>query len=259
MALFQKTKDSPDAPLPLPRPRLRLSVPGEAAAECMRVGQLLVDGEQLVADNLATALSGANGDLLQFADIVLGRFGVGSRRTDQGDRRGHRGRCTRLEDDRAARQRQGLPRREDRPRSLRDRHRRGGRRDRRHRRRPEPGAPSCRRGRRGTSCAVDRCRSGDDPHVHRPHLPRQRRDRTAGQGLRGRRRPEQGGCRRRRGQPRRSGPDHPVGQPHRQPGDARPNLRHPRRAARRASCASGSASTVTSSRRSACRSACTRR
>ena len=43
----------------------------------MRVGQLLVESEQLAAENLATALSVANGDLLQFADIVLGRFGVG--------------------------------------------------------------------------------------------------------------------------------------------------------------------------------------
>jgi type IV pilus assembly protein PilB len=77
MALFQKTKDSPDTPLPLPRPdAASLAVPGEAAAECMRVGQLLVENQQLSPENLASALSGANGDLLQFADIVLGRFGV---------------------------------------------------------------------------------------------------------------------------------------------------------------------------------------
>jgi type IV pilus assembly protein PilB len=77
MALFQKTKDSPaDAAPSLPRPLAALAAPGEAAGECMRVGQILVESEQLVAENLATALSGANGDLLQFADIVLGRFGV---------------------------------------------------------------------------------------------------------------------------------------------------------------------------------------
>jgi type IV pilus assembly protein PilB len=72
MALFQKTKDSPDAPS-LPAPRLEAApvVPGEAAPECMRVGQLLVEREQITADHLASALSGANGDLLQFADTVL--------------------------------------------------------------------------------------------------------------------------------------------------------------------------------------------
>ena len=76
MALFQKTKETSDASLPLPRPQAAVVVPGEAAAECMRVGQMLVESDQLSAENLATALAGANGDLLQFADIVLGRFGV---------------------------------------------------------------------------------------------------------------------------------------------------------------------------------------
>jgi type IV pilus assembly protein PilB len=71
MALFQKTKDSPDAPS-LPAPRLEAPVvAGEAAAECMKVGQLLVEREQITAEHLANALSGANGDLLQFADTVL--------------------------------------------------------------------------------------------------------------------------------------------------------------------------------------------
>ncbi|MEO8266126.1 MAG: ATPase, T2SS/T4P/T4SS family, partial [Ilumatobacteraceae bacterium] len=76
MALFQKTKETSDASLPLPRPQAAVVVPGEAAAECMRVGQVLVESEQLSAENLASALAGANGDLLQFADIVLGRFAV---------------------------------------------------------------------------------------------------------------------------------------------------------------------------------------
>src|SRR5471032_1433930 len=76
MALFQKTKDSPDISASLPRPQAPLAVPGESAAECMRVGQVLVESEQLAAENLAIALSSANGDLLQFADIVLVRFGV---------------------------------------------------------------------------------------------------------------------------------------------------------------------------------------
>jgi type IV pilus assembly protein PilB len=77
MALFQKTKDSPaDAAPSLPRPLAALAAPGESAGECMRVGQILVENEQLAAENLATALSVGNGDLLQFADIVIGRFGV---------------------------------------------------------------------------------------------------------------------------------------------------------------------------------------
>ncbi len=72
MALFQKTtKDSPDTTLPAPRLEAPPVVPGEAAAECMRVGQLLVEREQITAEHLASALSGANGDLLHFADTVL--------------------------------------------------------------------------------------------------------------------------------------------------------------------------------------------
>src|SRR3954452_6450127 len=77
MALFQKTKESPDVASSLPRPTLPFASPGESGAECMRVGQILVDGGQLAAENLAIALSTANGDLLQFADIILGRFGGG--------------------------------------------------------------------------------------------------------------------------------------------------------------------------------------
>jgi type IV pilus assembly protein PilB len=49
---------------------------GAHGAECMRIGQLLVDGDSITAENLATALQQANGDILQFSDIVLGRFGA---------------------------------------------------------------------------------------------------------------------------------------------------------------------------------------
>src|SRR5436190_14352804 len=76
MALFQKTKDPTEAAPSLPRPQAAMAAPGEAAAECMRVGKILVDTEQLTAENLASALSGANGDLLQFADAML-KLGVG--------------------------------------------------------------------------------------------------------------------------------------------------------------------------------------
>src|SRR4051794_7485839 len=76
MALFQKTKESTEAAPSLPRPQAPIAVPGEAAAECMRVGKILVDTEQLSAENLASALANANGDLLQFADGML-KLGVG--------------------------------------------------------------------------------------------------------------------------------------------------------------------------------------
>jgi len=57
-----------DPTVPLARPE------GESAAECMRVGQLLVDGGHLTAENLALGLSQANGDLLTFIDLVVSRF-----------------------------------------------------------------------------------------------------------------------------------------------------------------------------------------
>jgi type IV pilus assembly protein PilB len=48
--------------------------PGLHSAECMRMGQLLIDREQLTTDQLATALQSANGDALAFAEFVLQRF-----------------------------------------------------------------------------------------------------------------------------------------------------------------------------------------
>ena len=66
MALFKGTKD-PGAP----------AVEGESAAECMKVGQELVDGGHLTAENLATALGTANGDLLTLAMELSAKFGVG--------------------------------------------------------------------------------------------------------------------------------------------------------------------------------------
>ena len=50
--------------------------PGPHAAECMKIGQLLVDREQLNTEQLAQALQTANGDALQFAEFVLQRFRV---------------------------------------------------------------------------------------------------------------------------------------------------------------------------------------
>ncbi|MEO6124092.1 MAG: GspE/PulE family protein [Ilumatobacteraceae bacterium] len=51
--------------------------PGLSAAECMQVGQLLVDAGQLTAEALATSLQLANGDLLEFSDLALKRFACG--------------------------------------------------------------------------------------------------------------------------------------------------------------------------------------
>jgi len=65
MALFKGSKEAPPA------------AEGESAAECMKVGQALVESGQLTAEHLAGALAQANGDLLQFADIALGRYGAG--------------------------------------------------------------------------------------------------------------------------------------------------------------------------------------
>ncbi len=79
MALFNKTKE------PLAPPTGDFAAPqtpatpagGQSAAECMQVGQLLVESGQMAPEALATTLLQASGDLLQFGDIALGRFGCG--------------------------------------------------------------------------------------------------------------------------------------------------------------------------------------
>jgi type IV pilus assembly protein PilB len=78
MALFKQSKDSGStAVLDDDARRDEPAPPGEAAAECMRVGQILVDAGHLTPDNLAIALSGANGDLLEFANLAVGKINVG--------------------------------------------------------------------------------------------------------------------------------------------------------------------------------------
>lgn len=77
MALFKsKESGAPTAVAAPPRERIE-ATPGPYAPECMKIGQLLIEQDQLSHDNLATALQMANGDAMQFADIVLGRFGAG--------------------------------------------------------------------------------------------------------------------------------------------------------------------------------------
>ncbi len=65
MALFKGSKDQVTPP------------EGEAAAECLKVGQILVEGGHLSAENLAEALATANGDLLAFAHAMGTRYSVG--------------------------------------------------------------------------------------------------------------------------------------------------------------------------------------
>ncbi len=76
MGLF-KSKTGTLTELPPPAAAAAATPDGPASAECMQIGQLLADHGHLRPDDLATALSQANGDLLHFGDIVLGRFGVG--------------------------------------------------------------------------------------------------------------------------------------------------------------------------------------
>jgi type IV pilus assembly protein PilB len=77
MALFTKNQREagvaqPSAAGDLPAPEAG----GLSGAECMQIGQMLVDGEQLTAEALATTLRLANGDLLQFSDLAIARFGT---------------------------------------------------------------------------------------------------------------------------------------------------------------------------------------
>jgi type IV pilus assembly protein PilB len=74
MALFKGNKDS--GTLLDEREAAPDKQPGEAAAECMRVGQVLVDAEHMTADQLAILLGVANGNLLAFGDLALQRHGV---------------------------------------------------------------------------------------------------------------------------------------------------------------------------------------
>jgi len=50
---------------------------GQSSAECMQIGQLLVDSGQLTPEALATTLQLSNGDILQFGELALSRFAVG--------------------------------------------------------------------------------------------------------------------------------------------------------------------------------------
>jgi len=77
MALFKGNKTDAASTPPRRADDKTAAGAGAHAAECMRVGQLLVDGDNLSSEHLATALQHANGDVLQFSDIVLGRFGTG--------------------------------------------------------------------------------------------------------------------------------------------------------------------------------------
>jgi type IV pilus assembly protein PilB len=78
MALFRGKTDDPEASGGAGDASGESGPPaGESAAECMKVGQALVEAGALTPEALATALRTANGDLLQFGDLALGRFGAG--------------------------------------------------------------------------------------------------------------------------------------------------------------------------------------
>ena len=80
MALFTKThKDAPTgSAADLPAPSVESGQPGgQSAAECMQIGQLLVESGQLTPEALATTLQLANGDVLVFGEFALSRFGAG--------------------------------------------------------------------------------------------------------------------------------------------------------------------------------------
>jgi type IV pilus assembly protein PilB len=71
MALFKNTKEPLAAPTGTALLEPPPVVPGESAAECMRVGQILVDGDLLSTEALAASLAAANGDLLQFVEAMI--------------------------------------------------------------------------------------------------------------------------------------------------------------------------------------------
>ena len=76
MALFKSKDNSGSSTATLLR-EPEVIVAGAYAGECMRIGQLLVDGEQLSPEQLAQALQEANGHVLPFVDMVLVKFGAG--------------------------------------------------------------------------------------------------------------------------------------------------------------------------------------
>ena len=53
--------------------------PGESVEECVALGQALVEGGHLASESLAEALTDGKGDLWQFGNIALTKFGVGRR------------------------------------------------------------------------------------------------------------------------------------------------------------------------------------
>ena len=80
MALFKKDTGQPDSGsggVAVATREKAEPVPGPHPAECMKMGQLLVDREQLTTDRLALALQQANGDALVFADVVSAKYQVG--------------------------------------------------------------------------------------------------------------------------------------------------------------------------------------
>jgi type IV pilus assembly protein PilB len=80
MALFTKTKEAPasaTSDVAFTTTESNLPTGGHNSPECMQIGQLLVESGQLTPEGLATTLQIANGDILQFGETALSRFGAG--------------------------------------------------------------------------------------------------------------------------------------------------------------------------------------
>ncbi len=77
MALFSKPTKEAGAPPTVEPSDSKVVEVGLSAAECLQVGQILVESGQLTPEQLASTLQMANGDLLQFGDIALARFAAG--------------------------------------------------------------------------------------------------------------------------------------------------------------------------------------
>ncbi|MCU1394686.1 MAG: gspE [Ilumatobacteraceae bacterium] len=76
MALFTKShKDAPASGSDLPAHGH--DAVGQSGAECMQIGQLLVESGQMTPEALATTLQLAAGDVLAFGELALSRFAVG--------------------------------------------------------------------------------------------------------------------------------------------------------------------------------------
>ena len=77
MALFKSKDTGAPAARPGSTAVLEPVAPGAHGPQCMRIGQILIERQQLSPEHLAAAQLEAQGHALQFVDLVMGRFGAG--------------------------------------------------------------------------------------------------------------------------------------------------------------------------------------